>query len=1563
MSHRIKSFSFILFMAAILTFIPLKSNAAVTGSSVTMVAGEIEKDFVAAGTVCTSSDPAVAWVDVYGNLNAMKAGTATISVPSEKGEQKDYDVTVRDFSDGSEIVGNLKILARYNDEMQFYDGHVYLLFTSYQDGVDINVDDLYGAYEISDRYYDDIGNDISKGSNHTGKDTDQYFIFTKDCKGMTLNRGEIVTIGMYRGFDLTVPQAAFGCVKNSSLWSKLKAEGKAATIKTIFQFLETGRISTEEALARLRAVCDEAGVDYNKLVDGVVEGGVCFNRELYNQKLEWDQYENLTYELDITRNQLDALTNSLNGNLNKFSIMKNSCATVALRAWNAAVGIRDGEPTAYWLSASGEGIYTFIDAPKGVRDNIRESLPGYYLNNASGVAEPEAGYQDDTGWVYVSAPEKVTPVNFNFSDQDKLKVDAGRSGMSTLINAAKATYPDKNIFYNKNEQQVDVKIKTSVQNQITTINSVDFSVNGDEVSLNKDARAEDGIWFCAQVDDANQSHYYVTDEEGNVLASEYNKSEGTVSFHVDGLPVSFQIKSGDVAKNILNTTIVNGEEANAITEIYYKENGEKKGIQLPKDSLAGGTEIYIASSFKNDEVTADQEKSEGQYILSDIIFNGGSIFEDPDHISYDPVEGAYHVTMPEKYSALKISYEKAVLSSKTNTLIQAAVGDRLETDDYASLQVEGQSVFDAIGWVILDDENGVLVVDGDALLVTRPGKAVICACAKSNESIAIPYVIDAYENEEDMVMVTYDVPLETDVRLVCETGEDQVPLSIPFSGYKVKKGSLISIEISGSKGYAISDVRCNQEKIKAGDSIIADEDLEIAVSVKKATVKGIPSQIYLDKKGDSYQLQGKVSYEGLLSVLTTVYDPTIRYISSDPLLNVSGDGLITVTGDVPEQGKAVIVTAYAGSADEKVSASCKVILGDYDGARIVGRMTISARQISKMQLIAHGALTFTPYEDTDLCVSYYEYYRPNDRYNDIMLDYEAHPEKYPSDPAMKSEEINVDDREGCFDVSNYGAFSEPHPIKLTGGESITVSNYGFDPTNLESTILPLENSTLASTSENARILVEQMKKYLAGEDDFNGELTFDSFFAALMEMYAQSSTTGYNPANSPTAGGLCVNREIYKQFISNNTQFPNRYYTVEITADELASMKDYLANPANNYYSLYNKNCGTGAAEIWNYTLSDRPEYAVNANYTTLATDPVSLNYEILKLTEYKKLDGEGGKDFYPRTMRHNEIFETYKNEQIAGLEALRTDKDSKETKKRADDAIATIKDLSYDGSKTYEENKTAVLVIYQKAVADIEVLKKADQGAGTSGQDSQNSQNGQNSQSGQTDQTANRMNQMGEDGTALGRGASFEAANAAILAMTGGKDPAGSKISPLKLKSTKQTKASLKLTWKKVPGAVKYVVYGSKCTKAGKMKSLISIANTSATVKKIGGKKLKKGNHYKFMVIAVGKDNNVVTTSKLVFVATKGGKYGNPAALRVSSPKKKTKTILAGKTLKIKAKQKAPSGMKIKKYQTLRYESSDPQIATVSANGRVKALKAGTCKVMIYSQNGLLKNLTIKVK
>ena len=129
-----KVFAIVLCLAMVLTLMPVltfaESGSLPASSEIQLTEGDVTAGFVPAGTVAVSEDPSVAWIDAQGNLKALKAGATSILVETEDNEKAQYDVTIAGYSDGSEVVGKLKILARYNDSMAFYDGHVYLLFTS-----------------------------------------------------------------------------------------------------------------------------------------------------------------------------------------------------------------------------------------------------------------------------------------------------------------------------------------------------------------------------------------------------------------------------------------------------------------------------------------------------------------------------------------------------------------------------------------------------------------------------------------------------------------------------------------------------------------------------------------------------------------------------------------------------------------------------------------------------------------------------------------------------------------------------------------------------------------------------------------------------------------------------------------------------------------------------------------------------------------------------------------------------------------------------------------------------------------------------------------------------------------------------------------------------------------------------------------------------------------------------------------------------------------------------------------------------------------------------------------
>ena len=297
--------------------------------------------------------------------------------------------------------------------------------------------------------------------------------------------------------------------------------------------------------------------------------------------------------------------------------------------------------------------------------------------------------------------------------------------------------------------------------------------------------------------------------------------------------------------------------------------------------------------------------------------------------------------------------------------------------------------------------------------------------------------------------------------------------------------------------------------------------------------------------------------------------------------------------------------------------------------------------------MSHGCLTFTTYEDVDLNTSYYDYYRPDDRYNDLMVDYMKNPEKYTSDPAIYNDnDLGLEDRISYFTTNPKGANSEPENISLVAGESITVSNYGFDPTNMIAIRRALEGS-LYRDSKETQELVKQMNLYTEGSEEFDGAMAFDSLVDTLKQMFAVSGSMGHNPADGQSEGGMTINREIYNQFRRNDAQLPNNYYEVEITADELELMKSYLANPENNRYSLFNKNCASGAVDMWNTTLADRPEYKLTANYSTIATEPMSLYFELGQMAN-KDLDGKAGTDFVPHTVRYtDEIIDTIEKAKI----------------------------------------------------------------------------------------------------------------------------------------------------------------------------------------------------------------------------------------------------------------------------------------------------------------------------
>ncbi len=1306
---------------------------------ITMVEGDVRKSFVPTGksVEVECEDSSIAWIDEDGNLKAFKEGKTTIDVKitstDEEGEKTtkytQYNIIVNDYTDDSELIGQLKILARFNNSMNFYDGHVYLLFTSYQDNVTINVDDLYAGYEISGLYYRDIREDISNGSNHTGTDTDKYFTFNDEMKSVTLDKGEIVTIGMYRDFDDSVFDAAFGVLKNSTGWANIVEGEKTALMTTLFDII-TNKTENVSFLDFLKPFM-EYGDSYNDLLNGVTNGGVCFNRELYNQKLEYDQYENVTYETDITKNQLDAMVDTLDGNLNKFSFVKNSCATIAVNAWNAAVGYKDGKESAYHLSAKDSGIYNLIDVPRAVKNDIMEKLPGHYLNNNKMVEEPNAGYEDETGWVYVSAPEKT----------------------------------------------------------------------------------------------------------------EYNVDD----------------------TNYLETKIVNNSSDEVETEIYTMDGETKSSIGL-KEEVEAGTKVHVKPVFKYNYLT----------VLDDITLNGVSI-KDEEH--FDAENKEFTFDMPENGAWLKVTY-KDVEREYNNQTIQMAVGEELDVTEYAEAEFTNDDASFYFWEINSDGDSEPLFEYADdsknVVEAVKAGDTSIYCKNLLNENIDMLISVQVFESRDDMVEITY-----TNEECIYNYGSEGEEKEIPYSGYYVKKGTEINVVPNWSEAKVISEIKCNNKTIDCGKTITADEDLDIKVSSRNAEIKSMPDKIELDEIGDTYQLRSNVQYKSPYGLLM-VYDSSIRYEVSSSFVEVDEDGLLTVVEDIPEEGAKLYLTAYAGSSNDKVFARTKVILGDYSGDDIVGKLTILARPIIPNNLVPHGTVVFTTYKDVDLDVSYYEYYKPTEKYEALMEDYKENPDNYKGDPAYYENASDIEDRDSYFDIYNNGKTSEPETISLKENETISISNIGFEEDNLIPIIKAFQNSTLSNLVD-ADELLEAVQKYMAGEE-IDGGAALENLTHILLVMIAFAKVSGTNPADGYCEGGLCVNREMYNQFVNNGTQLPNNYYSIELTADEFEEFKEYLADPSNNNYSLFNLNCASGVRNLWNETTADRPELKLSGNSTGLMVNGQELYYEIGKMKSIVTGTDKAGSNFYI----HTPYYEAEPEESIAP---------SDEPSTSPSEEPSTEPSASVEPSAVPTESAITPSASPSSSVDTVTKVNMYD----------------------------------------------------------------GMKVT--------QTNKSITLKWSKVSKATGYKIYAGYAGKKCKVVKTINKNSTlKATIKKINGKKINLKKNYIIYVTAIKKSGSKTTTIgtgvKAYIAGINSKKFTNPTKLKVKKSKltikvKKTKKINASITLKDKKKQ----ALKASTVAKFRYVSSNKKIAKVNKKGKITAVKKGSCKIYVYSANGLMKKVKVTVK
>lgn len=192
--------------------------------------------------------------------------------------------------------------------------------------------------------------------------------------------------------------------------------------------------------------------------------------------------------------------------------------------------------------------------------------------------------------------------------------------------------------------------------------------------------------------------------------------------------------------------------------------------------------------------------------------------------------------------------------------------------------------------------------------------------------------------------------------------------------------------------------------------------------------------------------------------------------------------------------------------------------------------------------------------------------------------------------------------------------------------------------------------------------------------------------------------------------------------------------------------------------------------------------------------------------------------------------------------------------------------------------------------------------------------------------------------------------------------------VKKLLLEATKIKSTSTKLVWETLPDADGYDLYQSKCnmgTKTYKVKYTKTFKSGEKHTFSLKG--LKKGTWYKNRIYAWKMiDGKKVIIGKSLIVHhyhkknNDKSKWGNPTGIKLN----KTKLSIAkGKTAKLTAKALS-SGKDLGKHgKRIRYVVSKSSIASVSANGKVKGKKKGTCTIYVVAQSGMRKKVKVTVK
>lgn len=190
----------------------------------------------------------------------------------------------------------------------------------------------------------------------------------------------------------------------------------------------------------------------------------------------------------------------------------------------------------------------------------------------------------------------------------------------------------------------------------------------------------------------------------------------------------------------------------------------------------------------------------------------------------------------------------------------------------------------------------------------------------------------------------------------------------------------------------------------------------------------------------------------------------------------------------------------------------------------------------------------------------------------------------------------------------------------------------------------------------------------------------------------------------------------------------------------------------------------------------------------------------------------------------------------------------------------------------------------------------------------------------------------------------------------------AADNTTPVLAKGQAAGSTAVKVTWKEVAGAQRYVIYFAECGDPSFEKEA-TLKKSETSYKDTG---LQRGHSYKYIVAAQKKVKGKYKTfakSVKIHVLTNGART-NPKKVTLN---KKSLSLNKGKTATLSAKVVKKNAKKALLDSThepkVRYVSSDKSVAKVNSKGKVTAVDAGSCTVYAIAVNGVYAACKVTVK